>query len=216
MNLTIPVGVYGVTSVFTVLNSMWGWAGPKAYLFVTFKGSAGAVKTVPLVGNVNVRDYNQDGHTNTIDNTSTTEVWENGMGQRLDRQEYILPSEFASQELTSVTITDTGNEGNGTNGSRAILAALTVSSCDAYVTEGLTISAGPVLYHPDLRLYTQDVDLKNDSAAALAGPIYLILEGLPATVTLANPSKLTACYAPVGSPYVNVLPNGSSLAPNGE
>ena len=29
--LTIPVGVSGVTSVFTVLNTMWGWAGPNAY-----------------------------------------------------------------------------------------------------------------------------------------------------------------------------------------
>jgi hypothetical protein len=87
--LTIPVGVYGVTSVFTVLNTMWGWAGPTAYLDITFNGSNGAKKTVPLVGNVNVRDYNNDGNTNTIDNTSTIQVWDNGLGQRLDRQEYL-------------------------------------------------------------------------------------------------------------------------------
>jgi hypothetical protein len=214
VSLIIPVGVSGVTSVFTVLNSMWGWAGPKPYLFITFNGSNGATKTVGLVGNVDVRDYNQDGNTNTINNTSTVQVWDNGLGQRLDRQEYILPAAFASQDLISVTITDTGNEGSGTNGSRAVLAALTVSTCDAYVTEGLTISSGPITYHPSLRLYTQDVDLKNASVTAIGGPIYLILEGLAAAVRLVNESRPTACYAPIGSPYLGVLPKGSSLAPN--
>ena len=193
---------------------MWGWAGPKPYLFITFNGSNGATRTVGLVGNVNVRDYNQDGNTNTINNTSTVQVWDNGLGQRLDRQEYILPEAFASQELTSVTITDTGNEGNGTDGSRAVLAALTVSTCAAYVTEGITISSGLINYHPGLRRYTQEVDLKNAGTTAIAGPIYLILEGWPATVSLVNESKPTACYAPIGSPYLDVLPKGSSLAPN--
>jgi hypothetical protein len=208
------VGVFGITSVFTVLNSMWGWAGPKSYLFVTFNGSNGATKTVGLVGDVTVRDYNQDDNTNTINNISTVQVWDNGLGQRLDRQEYILPAVFAGQELTSITITDTGNEGNGTNGSRAVLAALTVGTCDAYVTEGLTISSGAIVYHPELRLYTQDVDLKNAGATAIAGPIHLILEGLAATVGLVNKSRPTACHPPIGSPYLNVLPKGSSLAPN--
>jgi hypothetical protein len=214
VSLTIPVGVFGVTSVFTVLNSMWGWSGPKAYLFITFNGSGGATRTVRLVGNVNVRDYNQDGNTNTIDNTSTVQVWDNGLGQRLDRQEYILPAAFASQELTSVTITDTGNEGNGTNGSRAILAALTVDTCESYVTEGLTLSTGPIIYHPDLGLYAQDVGLKNEGATAIAGPIRLILGGLPAAAGLVNESRPTACYTPIGSPYLGVLPSGNSLAPN--
>jgi hypothetical protein len=214
VSLTVPVGVFGVTAVFTVLNTMWGWAGPTPYLFITFTGSKGATWTVGLVGNVKVRDYNQDGNTNTIDNTSTVQVWDNGLGQRLDRQEYILPEAFASQELTSVTITDTGDEGNGTNGSRAVLAALTVSTCAAYVTEGLAISSGPVNYHPGLRRYTQEVDLKNAGATAIAGPLHLILEGLPTTVGLVNESKPTACYAPIGSPYLDVLPKGFSLAPN--
>jgi len=115
VSLTIPVGVYGVTSAATLLNTFWGWAGPTAYLSVTFTGSSGATETVPLVGDVNVRDYNNDGNTNTINNTSTIQVWQNGMGQRLDRQGYILPAAFRTQTLTSVTITDTGNQGNGTN-----------------------------------------------------------------------------------------------------
>jgi hypothetical protein len=214
VSLTIPVGVSGVTSVFTLINTMWGWAGPKAYLYVTFTGSRGATVTEPLVGNVNVRDYNNDGNTNTINNTTTVQVWDNGLGQRLDRQEYILPAAFADQVLTSVTITDTGNEGNGTNGSRAVFSALTVSTCQAYVTKFLTLSTSPFLYHPHAQLYTQDITLSNNSAAPILGPVYLILEDLSAGVNLVNESKPTACYAPIGSPYLLVLPKGSTLAPD--
>ena len=214
VSLTIPVGVPGVTSVFTVLDTMWGWAGPNAYLFITFNGSNGATETVPLVGNVKVRDYNNDGNTNTINNTSTIQVWDNGLGQRLDRQEYILPAAFASQTLTSVTITDTGNEGNGTDGSRAVLAALTVSTCDAYVAEGITLSSGPIVYYPGPELYVQQLAVANGRTTALAGPLFLILENLPAGVSLANGSTPSTCFAPIGSPTLVALPKGSSLAPD--
>src|ERR1039457_3438937 len=94
VSLTIPVGVSGVTSAFTWLNTMWGQAGPYAYLFITFNtfnGSNGATVTQPLVGGVNVRDFNNDGYQNTINTNPTTQVRTNGLGQRLDLQEYILP-----------------------------------------------------------------------------------------------------------------------------
>ena len=152
VSLTIPVGVSGVTSVFTLLNTMWGFAGPQAYLFITFNGSSGATVTQPLVGNVNVRDYNNDGNTNAINNITTVQVWDNGLGQRLDRQEYILPAAFASQVLDSVTITDTGNEGQGTNGSRAVFSAITVSTCRAYVTETIAISISKIVYVPSHKI----------------------------------------------------------------
>ncbi len=215
VSLTIPVGVYGVTSAFTLLNTVWGWAGPNAYLFITFTGSNGATETVPLVGDVRVRDYNNDGNTNAINNTSTIQVWDNGLGQRLDRQEFILPAEFSSQVLSTVTITDTGNQGNGTNGSRALLAALTVSTCGAYITEGgVTISSSEIAYYPGLKLYAQKVSLKNTSSAALNGPLFFILEDLPSGVSVVNKSGAAACLAPVGSRYIVALPEGSALAPD--
>jgi hypothetical protein len=137
----------------------------------SFQGSAGATATQPLVGGVNVRDYNNDGGQNTI-NTSTVQAWTNGEGQRLDRQEYILPAEFASQTLTSVTITDAGDR----NSAARCLSGLTVSTCRAYVTETIAISSSGV--------------------------------------TLVNKSAATACFAPIGSPFVEALPEGSNLAPN--
>lgn len=156
---------------------MWSQPGPQSYLFATFNWANGATATQPLVGGVNVRDYNQDGGQNTINDTSTTLAWDNGqLGQRLDRQEYILPAALASQVLTSVTITDTGNE----LFSRAIFAAITVSTCHGYVTEGITIGSDPIVYHPTSMLYTQDVYLSNTGSTAVTGPLFLILEDLPA------------------------------------
>jgi hypothetical protein len=209
VSLTIPVGVSGVRSVFTLLNTFRGQVGPD--LYVTFSGSDGATATQPLVGGVNVRNYNPGGYTSTINNTSTIQVWTDGENQqRLDRQEYILPAAFASQVLTSVTITDTGSY----DLSRAMFSALTVSTCSAYVAEGITISSGSINYHPGLRLYTQAVTLTNTGSTAVTGPLSLILEDLPTGVSIVNASKPTSCYAPIGSPYVLALPRGSSLAPN--
>jgi hypothetical protein len=199
VSLTIPVGVSGVTSAFTLLNTFRGEAGPDAYLYVTFTGSGGATATQPLVGGVNVRNYNSGGYTSTINNTSTVQVWTNGAGQRLDRQ-----------VLTSVTITDTGSY----DLSRAMLSALTVSTCSAYLAEGITISSGKIVYDPSKSLYLQDVTLTNAGTTAVDGPLFFILEDLPSGVTLVNKSAATACLAPIGSRYFVVLPEGSALAPN--
>ena len=206
------MGVAGVTSAFTALNNFWGRPGPQAYLYITFNWSNGTTYTQPLVGNVNVRDYNNDGNTNSINNTTTIQVWDNGLGQRLDRQEYIFPTDLAGQVLTSVTLTDTGNQGEGN--SRAVFSALTVSTCHSYVTEGITISSSTLVYHPGPKVYAQQVSLSNIGSTALNGPLFLILEDLPAGVSVVNESKPTSCYAPIGSPYVIALPEGSSLAPN--
>jgi hypothetical protein len=209
VSLAIPVGVTDVTSVFTLLNTFWGQPGPASYLFITFTGSGGATATQPLVGDVNVRNYNSGGETQTINNTGTVQVWTNGEGQRLDRQEYILPAAFASQVLTSVTITDTGNE----NFSRAMFSGLTVSTCRAYVAEGITVSSGTIIYDPSLKVYVQEATLANTGTMAVNGPLFFILEDLPSGVTLVNKSAATACFAPIGSRYFVVLPEGSSLAP---
>jgi hypothetical protein len=39
VSLSVPVGVSGVTSAFTLLNSMWGQAGPNAYLLLPSRGA---------------------------------------------------------------------------------------------------------------------------------------------------------------------------------
>jgi hypothetical protein len=210
VGLTIPVGVAGVTSVYTLLNTMWGQPGPQTYLSITFTGTGGATSTQALAGGVNVRDYNQDGYQNAVNNTTSVQVWSNGQGQRLDRQEFILPASFASQVLTSVTITDSGNE----TFSRAVFAGLTVSTCQSYVPARVHIAGGAVIYHPSTGYFTQNVYVSNvDVKMAVNGPLFLILEDLPTRVYVGKQAGLTACYAPLGSPYVIAIPKGGSLAP---
>lgn len=133
------------------------------------------------------------------------------MGQRLDRQEYVLPKEAARQTLESVTITDSGNIGL----SRAVLAGLTVSACQGDVAVRISVSADRIIYHTGSKLYTQKVLLANtDKTSALDGPLFLVLEDLSAGVSLVNSSDATSCFATVGSPFIVVLPKGSALAPN--
>src|SRR5262249_46603087 len=50
----------------------------------------------------------------------------------------------------------------------------------------------------------QKVVLRNTGSQALYGPLSLVLDRLPRTVTLANKAGLTRFQAPLGSPYVEV------------
>lgn len=51
--------------------------------------------------------------------------------------------------------------------------------------------------------YLQDVTITNLSGNVLAGPLYLVLRGLPSTVALINKSGLTETIAPLASPFVS-------------
>ena len=48
--------------------------------------------------------------TNSINGTSTVEVFNNNQGQRLDMQSYTLPAGFASETLTSIVLADNGGD----------------------------------------------------------------------------------------------------------
>ena len=93
-----------------------------------FTGSGGATFTKNLVGNIDIRDFNTPTEfTDRINNTTTINAWtgplyEGNSFHRLDQQIITLPAAFATQTLTSVTITDTGRD----NFQHAILAAMTI------------------------------------------------------------------------------------------
>jgi hypothetical protein len=102
---------------------------------------------------------------------SPIQVWTDGEGQRLDRQEYILPGAFASQV-----------------------------ACAAYAVESSAISSSKIFYDQHLGQNFQDVALSNTGAAAVKGPLFFILEDLPSALNLVNESAATACFTPIGSP----------------
>jgi hypothetical protein len=117
--VTIPVGVFGVDLVYSLINTAWGQPG--AYARLTFTGSGGALYTKDLVGGVDVRDYNPNIYTNTIGG-DTVEVWTNLVGQRLDMQTVLLSADFLTQTLVSVRLDDFGGYGF----SCAFISGLTV------------------------------------------------------------------------------------------
>jgi hypothetical protein len=70
-SITIPVGVYGVTEVYTLINTYWTDPGATLASLV-FTGSGGATYTLPLVDQSDIRNWSDGG---PINGTSTINVF---------------------------------------------------------------------------------------------------------------------------------------------
>jgi PEP-CTERM motif len=121
VSLTIQTNVTNAVTVKTLMNTFWGQSGT-SYDSITFQGTGGATFSENLTGNNTLRDYNNYVWTNSIVQPTTT-AWTD-VSQRFDEQTFVLPASFQGQTLTSITITDWGND----MFSRAFLAALTVDT----------------------------------------------------------------------------------------
>ena len=126
----VPINLAGVIGVHTLINNAWGESGPGtlAALTFTFDDSTTFVKT--LDGNVDIRDFYQNVFTNSINGTTTQNVFEtDNDGQsgpnlyRLDKQ-FIDLSAFSTKTLVSMTLTDSGQDGV----QRTLLTGVTVVS----------------------------------------------------------------------------------------
>ncbi len=128
--LEVPVNVANAISVHALINSWWGVPGPGSLATVEFYGCNGAFYSKPLIGNEDIRDHFNGFYTNSINGTTTVEVFGNGQ-VRMDKVRFDLPPEFLSQKLELVRIVDTGDIGV----QRVWLAGLTVetgvASCPA-------------------------------------------------------------------------------------
>jgi hypothetical protein len=141
-SMTVPVSEYGVSDVYTLINTVQGQPGPTSYAWLIFTGSGGATYTDYLVGGIDIRDYNNDDWENNIDGTTTVNVfscpddnW--GISGRLDMQHIVLPAAFASQTLSTIQLVDNG----GPNFQRAVLDGVTVESIPEPATVTLLCSA---------------------------------------------------------------------------
>lgn len=122
--LDIPVGIFGVTTAYSLINSAWGSYGTNVGS-MEFFGSAGGYYKVDLVEGTNVRDHYDDGYNNTIDGVGAVAWFNVGPGRaRLDEQIYNLPSEFGTQTLTKITFTGLDQGANGV----PFIAGATVSA----------------------------------------------------------------------------------------
>jgi len=123
--LEIPVSVFGVREVHTLINSYNGADGSRSLASIEFLGTHDAHHQIELVGNDDIRDHHEnDRYTNKINGKTTIEVFNTGSGQRLDKQRLVLPPQFHDKTLISVRLTDNGARGI----QRIFLAGLTVAS----------------------------------------------------------------------------------------
>lgn len=123
--LNIPVGLYGVTSFYTLMNTAWGQLGAQVGT-LTAMGSEGAVQTFALIEGNNIRDHFYGNYVNSISaNYVTLNVVGSGQAgtAHLDMQAFNLNPEFAQQTLTSITFSGAGGNPQGV----PFIAGLTVS-----------------------------------------------------------------------------------------
>ncbi len=109
-SVTIDVNEYGVTDVYTLINTFVGKAQGDPVIKLVFEATDGTVYEKPLVANVDVRDAGNPGATQSLDPRYSVNVFQDPSGRqfRLDMQMVELPAEFATKTLASVTLADWG------------------------------------------------------------------------------------------------------------
>ena len=123
----IYVGVFGATEVFTLINTLVGEKRPGTFATLEFHGSDGGLFKRTLDGNIDIRDYIFSDYTNSINGTSTVNVFRVGNGLyrevRLDMQRIPLPAEFRLKRLSlsELSMREARN-------SRLLISGVTVSA----------------------------------------------------------------------------------------
>ena len=130
--LTINTNVANVTNAYSLINTFWGTGTPNLHS-VTFNATGGVSQSFTLDGNDDIRDYFQNIYTNSINGTTTQNVFNTG-ARRLDRQLYALSAAFQGQTLTSIVFNDAGADFV----SRMVLTGLTLETGVAGVPEPAT------------------------------------------------------------------------------
>jgi hypothetical protein len=107
--------------------------------------------------------------------------------------------------------------GSGTGGVAvtSVNGISTRGTCAADVTANVHVVLGGYAYSMATGRFSQKATLTNTSGAAIAGPLSLVLDGLPTGVSLYSATGATNCAAPIGSPFITIngdLAAGASVA----
>jgi len=126
-SLNIALDIPNAYGAYTLLNTWWGQdASQGSVLSVSFGFSDSSSVTFNLLGNMDVRDYNNpgSGYTTTINGTTTQNVYVNSGGNYLLDRQWFDFSADAGKTLTSMSILDTG----GPNIQDALLSGATIQA----------------------------------------------------------------------------------------
>jgi len=80
----------------------------------------------------------------------------------------------------------------------------TITRCASVVSGAIQVAPSGFGYNFTTGRFVQTVTLTNSTSNTIAGPISLVLDSLSGNATLFNRSGLTACAAPLGSPFITV------------
>lgn len=109
-----PVALNGDAVVNALFNTFYG-VTDAVNAVVTFKNSNSDTAMFSLVGGQTIRDYNNNVFTDDLQGYNTNSGygqvtaqnwWNNGNGQRLDVQAFVLPTSWNGTDLESLTISD--------------------------------------------------------------------------------------------------------------
>jgi hypothetical protein len=126
----IPVDVFGVSTVYTLINVCGGLDGYNIGS-LTFSGSGGSSYTIDLVVGRNIRDHYYGGFTNTTTDPMTTQAvfGINSPGHsHYDMQTIRLPSSFEGETLNEILFYGNPWPGGVPGSGAALLAGATVEA----------------------------------------------------------------------------------------
>ncbi len=150
-NLAIPVSIYGVTNVYTLISTYWAASSGSQDAFLIFTGGGGASYVKPLVSGSDIRGWTGG----TINGKTTVNVYSasgspiNGHNEYLDMQSIALPAAFADQVLISIELVDNGASGvqrvilDGATVQFAVQSASGAAIASIGFSPVLTISGAP-------------------------------------------------------------------------
>jgi hypothetical protein len=88
--------------------------------------------------------------------------------------------------------------------------------CATNVGGAITVTRGTIRYVRTRARFEQVLTLTNTGTAAIAGPLAVAVDGLPAHATVADADGVTACAAPLGSPFETVPVGSDGVLSAGE
>jgi len=124
-NPTLSINKSNIKSAYFLINTFWGPTNGQ-YSKITFNFSDGSSFDKLLINGVDCRDYLNNTWANTINNTSTVNVFTNSTNgvNRLDMMKIDLPAQFQNKILSQIAFLDYG----GNTVSRLIITGVTLES----------------------------------------------------------------------------------------
>jgi hypothetical protein len=81
----------------------------------------------------------------------------------------------------------------------------------ASAASGVSVTLGALTYDAKTGIWTETATVKNTEKNAITGPLSLVLADLSSDVTMADGNGSTVCFAPPGSPYINLTLTDNEL-----